>query len=294
MIHRKHIVFSLLIGMLFTVLLSCNNKANLTSFYSDGTKVNFTKLGSEKPTLVFIHGWGNNRSIWDGQMEFFLEKYQVIAVDLPGYGTSGHNREEWSMSNFGKDIATMLQELELHQVVLVGFSMGAPVAIEASLKDSNPLIGIVLVDQIKDVDMKYSADSREFLETFMMDLIQNPTREKLIGGGFFMKNKEASYKRVVAMLQSDSSRIGWRASIKDVMRWQNEDLRAAIKNVEVPIALINSDKEPTNSEGLLKIVPDITINIVSETGHVIMWDQPIEFNRLLEKNIQMFLKNNKQ
>ncbi len=291
---RNIILYSCFIAVLFMLLYGCDNKTNLTSISSNGTKVNFTKLGNGEPTLIFIHGWSNNRSIWDSQMAHFSKKYQVIAMDLPGFGNSGRNRNNWSMSTFGEDVAAIIQELELNQVVLVGFSMGAIVAIEASLKDSDGLIGLVLVDQIRDVDLKYSPENSEFIENLFMDLIENPTKEKLVGGGFFVNNQEESYQKVVTMLQADSSRIGWRASLRDVFRWHNEDCLSAIEKVELPIALINSTKEPTNSEGLKQIASEINIDLVNEAGHVIMWNQPIEFNNLLEKNVQLFLEKNKK
>ena len=60
----------------------------------------------------------------------------------------------------------------------------------------------------------------------------------------------------------------------------------ALKNVPVPIISINSDNEPTNVEAFKKYATSYKLKTISDTGHVLMWDQTEEFNRLLEESIQ--------
>jgi pimeloyl-ACP methyl ester carboxylesterase len=228
-------------------------------------------------------------------MAHFSKKYRVIAVDLPGFGESGNNRTNWTMASFGEDVAAVIKKLNLKQVVLVGFSMGAFVSIETAKTAPENLIGLVLVDEIKDIEMKYSPEMLTYMDSVLMDVVTNPTNEKLVGGGFYKKNPEASYERVLSMLSAhkNTSRIGWRESLDDALRWLNDDCIESLKKVQVPIISISSDMEPTNVEAFKKYVPSYQLKIISDVAHLVMWDNPEEFNRLLEESIQEFVKESK-
>jgi pimeloyl-ACP methyl ester carboxylesterase len=99
----------------------------------------------------------------------------------------------------------VIDKLNPEQVVLIGFSMGAFVGIEAAKTAPKNLIGLVLADEIKDIEMKYSPEMIVYLDSVLMDVVTNPTNEKLLAGGFYKKNPEASYERVVSMLADGGS-----------------------------------------------------------------------------------------
>ena len=103
---------------LLLLITSCATDPITTVESFDGVDIRFDNIGKGEPTIILVHGWSNTRTIWDAQIEHFSQKYQVIAVDLPGFGKSGNNRTEWTMENFGKDISTIINKLKLKKVVL--------------------------------------------------------------------------------------------------------------------------------------------------------------------------------
>ena len=114
-------------GVIFLSLMifGCAKEADNFITASDGVEIRFDQQGNGSPTLIFVHGWSNNRSIWETQVAHFSEKYKVINIDLPGFGESGNNRQHFTIGSFGEDVATVIRKLNLEQVVLIGFSMGA-------------------------------------------------------------------------------------------------------------------------------------------------------------------------
>lgn len=254
---------------------------------SDGVKISFDTRGEGEPALVFVHGWSNNRTVWDAQVSHFSEKYKVIAVDLPGFGASGNNRQKWTMASFGEDVATVVNKLDIDQVVLVGFSMGAPVVVESANRMPDHVIGLVLVDSLQNVEMQYTPEDISHLDSVLMDLATAPTIEKI--KPFIRKNTEQSFKRYFSMV-NDVPKIGWRESLNEVFRWANEDCITSLKKIQAPIIAINSDQTPTNVEAFKKYVPSFKAKIIPDVGHVVMWDAEEEFNRLLEESIQEFIK----
>ena len=270
---------------LFLMASGCATGTGETVTASDGVEISFDRQGKGKPTLIFVHGWANDRSIWDAQVSHFSKKYEVVAVDLPSFGESGNNRGKFTIASFGDDIASVVEELNLDQVVLIGFSMGAPVVIEAANRVPGKVTGVILVDDLHDVEAGIPQEAIADTAALFLDLVTSPTNEKLVGGGFYTKNAEASFARIVAMLEG-GPRVGWKESLLDVMKWLNEDGTKSISLVRAPIISINSDLRPTNVEAFRKYAPSFQAKIIPDTGHLVMWDAPDEFNRLLEESVQ--------
>ncbi|MCH7973228.1 MAG: alpha/beta hydrolase [Bacteroidetes bacterium] len=283
---RKNLFLAYCFILLVVIIYGCTNESDNVAISSDGIKISFDIQGEGNPALVFVHGWSNNRSIWVEQVAHFSKKYKVIAIDLPGFGKSGNNRQKWTMATFGEDVATVINKLDLNQVVLVGFSMGAPVVIEAAMRMPDHITGLVLVDHLQDVEMKYSSEVISYLDSIYMDIVTAPTLEKM--KPLFRKNKEESFKRVLSMV-NNVPKIGWRESLNDIFRWENDDFIESLTKIQVPIIAINSDQKPTNVEGFRKYVSSFKAKIIPNVGHVVFWDAPKEFNRLLEESIQEFI-----
>jgi pimeloyl-ACP methyl ester carboxylesterase len=271
---------------------SCTNEPDNVAISADGAKVSFTQMGKGKPAIVFVHGWANRASIWDETMSHFSGKYKTVSVDLFGSDESYKKRIDWSMALLGEDVAAVIKKLKLDQVVLVGFSMGAVVIIETAKLLPERITGLVLVDDLQDVEMKYTPETVAVLDSIMMDLVAAPTNEKLVNGGFYKKSPEKSFQRVETMLKG-SSRTGWRKSLQSYFKWINEDCIQSLEQIKAPVTAINSDMEPTKVETFRKYVPSFQARIVPDVAHLVFWDNPEEFDRLLEESIQEFVSKSK-
>ena len=131
---------------------------NRTTTSFDGVRIAYTTSGAADTALVFVHGGLADRSFWDGQQAALAERFRVIAPDLAGHGESGQNRREWGIAQFGRDVVAVMEAEQVQQAVLIGNSMGGPVAIEAG--------GRVLMphDQsMRDFPVERALRRREFL-----------------------------------------------------------------------------------------------------------------------------------
>jgi len=271
---------------------SCTNEPDNFALSTDGAKVSFTQMGKGKPAIVFVHGWANRASIWDETMSHFSGKYRTVAVDLFGSDESYKRRNDWSMALFGEDVAAVIEKMNFNHVVLVGFSMGAPVIAETAKLLPEKITVLVLVDELQDVEMKYAPETVAVMDSILMDLVTAPTNEKLVNGGFYKKNPGESFQRIDAMLKG-SSRSGWRKSLQSYFKWVNEECIESFKQIKAPVTAINSDMEPTKVEAFRKYAPSFQAKVIPDVGHLVFWDNPEEFNRLLEESIQEFMNKSK-
>ena len=80
--------------------------------------------GNGKP-IVLIHGWPLSGRSWEYQVPALVEAgYRVITYDRRGFGNSSQPWNGYEYDTFAEDLHQLLEHLDLHDVTLVGFSMG--------------------------------------------------------------------------------------------------------------------------------------------------------------------------
>ncbi|HLS78467.1 MAG TPA: alpha/beta hydrolase [Nocardia sp.] len=91
---------------------------------SDGTQIYYTDRGSGQP-IVFSHGWPLNSDAWQVELKLFADAgFRVIAHDRRGHGRSARTYSGNDMDTYARDLAELIEALDLRDVVLVGHSTG--------------------------------------------------------------------------------------------------------------------------------------------------------------------------
>jgi pimeloyl-[acyl-carrier protein] methyl ester esterase len=84
-------------------------------------------------------------AVWKYQLDGLAGSFRTLAPDLRGHGRSNTVCGSMSFAGFIDDLTDLLEQLNLSNVVLVGWSMGAQIAMQASAGLSGRLAGMVLV-----------------------------------------------------------------------------------------------------------------------------------------------------
>lgn len=112
------------------------------------------------PTLLFVHGFPLDHTMWSGQLEAFPE-FRVIAPDLRGFGGTDPTGESASMERYADDLASLLQALGVtDRICLCGLSMGGYVAWQFWRRHASRLAGLILCDTRAGVDSPQAAQDR--------------------------------------------------------------------------------------------------------------------------------------
>lgn len=279
------------VSILTICLFGCSNtKTEDMAISSDGVHISFEKKGKVKPAILFVHGWTNSRTVWEDQMEYFSKDYTAIAVDLAGSGKSGHNRNDWTIKAFSKDVISVMDKLKLDKVVLVGFSMGATVTVETANQVPDRILGVVTVDELKYPGRQIPKEMiPSIVDDLMTFMVSGMTNKNLVARGFYKRNEEAAFKRISEMYDN-VPHIGWQESLEGFFKWTNENQKASLKQLKVPFRGIFSDREPFEIDSIKNYVPSLNCEIIPNTGHLVFWDDPEKFNELLEKYIIEFME----
>lgn len=90
----------------------------------------FCRIEGEGFPLVFLHGNGETHEIFEKQITFFKQYYQVIAIDTRGHGLSKNNHRPLSFPLLASDLKEIFDDLGIKKAHLVGFSDGGNIALQ--------------------------------------------------------------------------------------------------------------------------------------------------------------------
>ena len=263
-----------------------------TAVSADGVQIRYEFRGKGEPTLIFVHGWSCDRSYWREQLPYFAKKHRVVAIDLAGHGESGLNRKAWTLDAFGDDVAAVVTELSLKQVVLIGHSMGGSVILKAAPKIPGQVIGLVAVDQFYNLEEKHTQEELDnFIAPFRVNFPE--ALSNWVRTIFTPKSDPKLVEWVVADMSACPPDVGLGAATEadgELAFWGNIDncLTRALQKVEAPLVFINSDLQPTAEEINKRYPPFSNAKIVRGVGHFVMLEAPAVFNGFLDSTIKEF------
>jgi len=248
----------------------------------DGVHIEYHVYGHGESAVLLVHGWACDESYWNAQINALKSQYTVVALNLAGHGASGRNRTDWSIANYAQDVAAVARQVPNTQLVLVGHSMGADVALAATPLIGSRVIGIVAVDALRTVgDPPLPArDIERRVAPFSSDFI-GATRN-LVSSSLFEKGADPVLVQKVAYNMSLRPPAVAVPSMRSLL---SMDLAGLLPSIHVPVYAINSDLAPTDAARIRKSLPDFTLDVLDHSSHFLMLETPARFNPLLLKDI---------
>ena len=231
---------------------------------ADGVPIRYEVHGTGDPALVLVHGWTNSRAIWGVHPRTLANTHRVVALDLAGHGVSGADRVDWTVEAFGEDIAAVVEQLELESIVLVGFSMGAGVVLEAADQLGDRVLGVVFVDELKDPESAPNPGEIEQMIPALRQLWGNPAGVRAFG---FTPEAPDSLIDYVVEMMGDQPQEHWFDVLRAYDAWMATDLKPTLERIEVPLAAINTAMPPTNVEAWRRYDPSFVVDTMAGVGH---------------------------
>lgn len=229
--------------------------ALIKSTQSNGDVVNiyYQDLGTGK-NVVFIHGWPLDGSMWEYQLTRLPQQgLRCIAYDRRGFGQSDKPYAPYDYNTLAADLKAVLDELDLEDVTLVGFSMGGgEIAKYFSLYGGARVTKVVLISavvpymlqtddnpdgvpqEVFDGMLKQITDDRPaFLESFNKDFFGVSLLSRPVSDALLQQSANAAMH---------ASPI---ATIECAKAFSSTDFRADVATINVPTLIIHGDADKT-------------------------------------------------
>ena len=248
----------------------------------NGVKVAFTDEGQGIP-LVFVHGFPLSRGAWQRQVDELKTSYRVIAPDLPGLGDSEPRQGGHGMAQTADDVYALLKQLRTGPVVLIGHSMGGYVALAFARKHPDMLKGLVLVGTKSGADTAEAAAGRrataEKVKAEGPDVVINSMAPKMLAAS----NGDTAMAKQVRGFMERSRPEGVIGSLLGMA--ERDDSTDYLAQLSVPVLIITGADDtvipPAESEKMAKAIKGARLEVIPNAGHLVAFEQPQEFNRVL-------------
>jgi pimeloyl-ACP methyl ester carboxylesterase len=253
----------------------------------DGLSV-FANTGGEPhtpgaPTIVFIHGAAMDHTAWTLLARYWAKAgYNVAAIDLPGHGLS-EGQPLTSIEQNAEFVAQLLTELDLlHDLVLVGHSMGSLIALECAAAISQTRVLAMLGTALPMAVSKPLLDAAQANDHSSIDMIS------LYGhsfGGQIGGNPIAGIhaQNFAERLMEQAAPGVMYTDLNACNEYQNGE--ATAQRVECTAGLILGELDlmtPARSgAALCELLPNGRVFTLPDCGHMMMTEKPEETHRAL-------------
>jgi pimeloyl-ACP methyl ester carboxylesterase len=253
---------------------------------ADGIPIHYKLYGKGEVSLVFVHDWCTNMKYWDEQIPSFGTNFKMVTLDLTGHGKSGTGRETWTMESFGKDVAAVVEKLDLKNVVLIGHGMGGPVILEAAKFIPDRAIGLVGADSFNDLYMKgiEEATVQQALIPYQENY-QERIREHVRLYWFAPKSDHGLMSKIIL----DMIKTPKDVAIGSLAELQRYDATESFKQVQLDVRGMQTTHMNVSYEVTQKNAKSIWVEFLDGLGHFIMLEDPQAFNRHLANFINEFV-----
>jgi pimeloyl-ACP methyl ester carboxylesterase len=257
----------------------------------NGIKISFVDRG-QGATLLLVHGFPLDHSMWNGQIEALSARYRVIAPDLRGFGQSGVTEGTVTMAQQADDLAALLDFLSIREpVVYCGLSMGGYIALEFWRKYSKRLRALILCDTRSAADMPEAAANRLVIAEKVMpegsQIVADVMMPKLFHPITLQKQPEVVEKLKQVMCATDPRGV---AAARGMA--QRADFTAELPRIACPTLIIvgkgDAISPAAEMQGISNAIPNAEFKIIPQAGHMAPLEQPADVNAAIE----LFLKRN--
>jgi pimeloyl-ACP methyl ester carboxylesterase len=251
----------------------------------DGVPIVYEVRGEAEagePALVFVHCWGCDRTYWREQLDVFAADYRVVAMDLAGHGESGTGRESWKILDLAGDVEAVADALGLERMILIGHSMGGPVALEAARRMPGRVAGIVAVDTLHNADYEFPPEAvAQLVAAFEADFAGT------VAGFIRGMYQPGADPAVVDWTVKKAQGTNQEAAIALMRDFGSLDFPAAFAAAKVPIRAINAapagPMQPVTEIEINRKYADFDAVLIEGVGHFLQLERPAELNARLRE-----------
>ena len=238
-------------------------------------------------TLLFVHGFPLDHTMWKFQIDALGREYRIIAPDLRGLGASDAPEPYtcYSMDAYAADLRDLLDELRVDRVVLIGLSMGGYISFAFHRLFPERIRALVLVDT------RAEPDSPEGIEGRMkaIESVRAEGPKSLVEGMLpklfapsSLNDKPEVVQDVRAMIERQSP-VGVMGALWAMAH--RPDSRPDLPHIDVPTLVVVGEDDaltpPSTAKGMADSIPGARLAVIPHAGHMSPMESPAEFNEVL-------------
>jgi non-heme chloroperoxidase len=216
--------------------------------------------------------------IFEPQLNELSKRFRLIALDPRSQGDSEKTPEGNTPERHAQDIQELIDGLQLHDVVLLGWSLGVPDVLTFVEKHGTEnLGGVVLVDGFfKFSDPQMQKGIYGMLQSFQSD------RAKFTDG--FVRSMYASKpaEAYIRHIEDESLKTPTNTAVVEMFNAVSQgDFTPGLAKLDKPVLYICEPQMESQGKGLQALLPKARVEVFKNAGHAMFVDDPEHFNQVL-------------
>ena len=221
---------------------------------SFGTSYSLNKINEKNP-IVFIHGVGLTKEIWEPQINFFKD-YNTLTYDLLGHGKTPLNKAQLDFEAFSDQLFNLINELNFNKIHLVGFSLGALIARHFASEHNDKLSSLIMHGSIykRTEEQKRVVKNRFDGAKMSNSALKQSALRRWLSEDFSKKNPDI-YKKIYSILEKNK-RVDFLKCYEIFVNYTDDDNMLKKINVNTLITTGENDvgSTPEMSKNLSKAI----------------------------------------
>jgi non-heme chloroperoxidase len=221
--------------------------------FGNAVQLFYEDLGTGKP-VVFIHGWPLNHEMWEYQLaELPKHGLRCIAYDRRGFGKSDRPWADYDYDTLADDLKAVLEQLDLRDVTLVGFSMGGgEIARYIGKYGTQRVAKVVLMSAVTPFMLKTDDNTEGVPKENFDEMVEKITKDRPAFMSTFGKQFYGSTllshpvsQQFLDWNQSHCMMSSAKATVDCVRSFSETDFRNDLEKINVPTLIIHGDADKT-------------------------------------------------
>lgn len=239
--------------------------------------INYQRFGQGK-TLVLLHGFCENLSVWDNLKEELATFCEVISIDLPGFGNSPLRDSNFTIDQIANRVESLLTSIGVDQYSVAGHSLGGYVALSLANQYPHKLDKLALLHSTALADSEQKKENRNKVITF----IENHGVDSFLGQfvpSLFNPFNVADQRQNIELVKAMGSQltaetiIGYTKAMRD-----RPDRTNILSSKSVDFAFIYGEKDgvfqPEDIKAQTDLIDQNRVFSLKKSGHMGMYEEP--------------------
>jgi len=250
--------------------------------------LNYREMGSrQNPTIVFAHALLWDCEVFDRLMTELADDFYIIAVDVHGHGRSGY-RTTMSLEEMTEDYYRLITQLDLSQVIWVGFSIGGMLGMRLAVAHPEIIAGLILIATSARLD---PIPIRE--QTWKLwQLFRDGHREDIADPALAYFFAQATYNNQPQLVEQHRQKLiayqhveGMFAAARAV--FDRTDISEQIAAIKVPTLVLAGKEDPATlpveSEVIALRIPNAQLAILDHASHMLILEKPEAVTQIIRE-----------
>ena len=246
----------------------------------------YYKKENEVSPIVFVHGIGLTKDIWEPQIKFF-KKNNILTYDLIGHGKTPLEKTQLNLEDFTKQLLNLINELEIDKIHLVGFSLGALIARNFASIHGYRLSSLTLHASI----YKRSEEQKRIVQNRyeLMKSDRPASKDRAVRRWFtdkYLQDNKVIYENIFNMLEANNQNNLLR-TYKLFVNYEDDDqiLKSINTNTLVTTGQYDVGSTPEMAKNLTEKIKGAKYTEILNGKHLCNIECSENFNKIIENFI---------